>query len=225
MIKLCIFDLDGTVLNTLGTIAYYGNNALENNGIEAIPLEAYKYLVGNGIVNLVKNMLSYRGCMSEETFEKVFRDYDSAYNADTSYKTMPYDGICETLEQLKALGLKIAIVSNKPHFATTGVINSQFGKGYFDCVYGQREGIPIKPDPITVQQVLSDLDMEQEECVYIGDTGTDMKTGRNAGLYSIGVLWGFRGKEELMQNGADLTIEHPHELLEHILRVNNKQKG
>ena len=225
MIRYCVFDLDGTVLNTLETIAYYGNNALENNGIEPIPLEAYKYLVGNGIVNLVKNMLNYRGCMSEDTFEKVFRDYDSAYNADTSYMTKPYDGICETLERLKSLGIKIAIVSNKPHFATTGVINTLFGQGYFDCVYGQREGFPIKPDPTTVLQVLSDLDAQQEECLYIGDTGTDMKTGRNAGIYTVGVLWGFRSKEELIQNGANLTIEKPHQLLEHILDVNQAQKG
>ena len=225
MIKLCIFDLDGTVLDTVECIAYYGNNALVNNGIAPIPVETYKILVGNGIYNLIKNMLNFRNCMTEENFQKVFHDYDTAYNADTSYKTKIYDGIQETLDSIKALGIKIAIVSNKPHFATTGVINTLFGQGYFDCVYGQREGFPIKPDPTTVLQVLSDLDAQQEECLYIGDTGTDMKTGRNAGIYTVGVLWGFRGKEELIQNGANLTIEKPHQLLEHILDVNQAQKG
>ena len=220
MIKLCVFDLDGTVLDTVESIAYYGNFALEKHGIEPIPVEQYKYLAGNGIINLIKNMLNFRGCMSEENFEKVFRDYDNAYNANTSYKTKMFDGMQEALDGIKALGVKISIVSNKPHFATNGVVSSLFGEGYFDCVYGQREGIPIKPDPTAVLQILSDMGVSPEECLYIGDTGTDMKTGKNAKLYTIGVLWGFRGKEELLENGADMTIEKPMELLEHIRSCN-----
>ena len=216
MVKLCIFDLDGTVLDTLQTIAYYGNNALVKNGIEPIETEAYKRLVGRGIVNLVKNMLNYRNCMTEDHFQKVFSDYDTAYNANTSYKTQMYDGIKEMLDGIKAMGIKVAILSNKPHFATVGVVHSIFGEGYFDCVYGQREGIPIKPDPTSALQLLSEMGAKADECVYVGDTGTDMKTGKNANFYTIGVLWGFRGKEELAETGADRIVEKPSEILDYI---------
>ena len=214
MVKLCVFDLDGTVLDTVHTIAYYGNFALSKHGIEPIDVEEYKYLAGTGAVNLVKNMLRFRNALTDENFEKVFYDYDTAYNANTSYMSRMFDGMPETLDAIKAMGIKIAIVSNKPHFATTGVVNALFGEGYFDLVYGQREGVPIKPDPTAVLQILSELGVEQKDCLYVGDTGTDMKTGTNSGLYTVGVLWGFRGKEELLENGADITIEHPAQLLD-----------
>lgn len=219
MIKLCIFDLDGTVLDTVHTIAYYGNYALSKNGIDPIDDEEYKYFAGNGAVNLIKRALRFRNVLTEETFQKVFQDYNAAYNADTSYLTAPFDGIQETLDAIKAQGIQIAILSNKPHFATVGVITSLFGEGYFNCVYGQREGIPIKPDPTSVLQILSEVGVNKDECLYIGDTGTDMTTGKNAGLYTVGVLWGFRGKEELMENGADMVIEHPQQLLEYIRSI------
>lgn len=216
MKKLCIFDLDGTVLNTLTTIAYYGNTALSQHGIAPIAEEDYKLLIGKGIINLVKNMLTYRNCMSDENFDKVFHDYDAAYNADTSYLTTPYDGIVELLEALKAKGVQLAIVSNKPHFATSDVVRKLFGEAYFDCVYGQREGIPIKPNPTAVLQVMEKLGVTADECLYIGDTGTDMVTGKNAGIFTVGVLWGFREKTELVQNGADAIIQRPDELMTYI---------
>ena len=214
MIKLCIFDLDGTVLDTVTTIAYYGNLALSKNGIEPIDVEEYKYFAGNGAVNLIKRALRFRDALTDETFEKVFADYNTAYNANTSYLTAPFEGIQETLDAIKAQGIKMAILSNKPHFATCGVINSQFGEGYFDCVYGQREDVPIKPDPTAVFGIIEECNVQPEECLYIGDTGTDMKTGKNAELYTVGVLWGFRGKDELLQGGADTIIEKPQQLLD-----------
>ena len=214
MIKLCIFDLDGTVLDTVTTIAYYGNLALSMNGIEPIDVEEYKYFAGNGAVNLIKRALRFRDCLTDETFDKVFEDYNTAYNADTSYLTAPFDGMQETLDAIKAMGTKMAILSNKPHFATCGVITSLFGEGYFDCVYGQREDVPIKPDPTAVLQIMDELNAKPEECLYIGDTGTDMKTGKNAGLCTVGVLWGFRGKDELQESGAETIIEKPQQLLD-----------
>jgi phosphoglycolate phosphatase len=214
MTKLCIFDLDGTVLDTVHTIAYYGNYALSKHGIEPIEDKEYNYFAGNGAVNLIKRALKFRNCLTDEIFEKVFADYNTAYNADTSYLTAPFDGIRETLDGIKAQGIKMAILSNKPHFATCGVINALFGVGYFDCVYGQREDVPIKPDPTAVLAILQELDAKPEECLYIGDTGTDMKTGKNAGLYTVGVTWGFRGEDELLQNGADRIIHKPCQLLD-----------
>ena len=214
MIKLCIFDLDGTVLDTVHTIAYYGNFALQKHGIEPIEDKEYNYFAGNGAVNLIKRALRFRDALTDEIFEKVFSDYNAAYNANTSYLTAPFDGIKETLDAIKSLGIKMAILSNKPHFATYGVITELFGEGYFDVVYGQRENVPIKPDPTAVLGIMAEMDATTEQCLYIGDTGTDMKTGKNAGLCTVGVTWGFRGKDELLENGADIIIEKPCQLLD-----------
>lgn len=214
MIKLCIFDLDGTVLDTVHTIAYYGNFALQKHGIEPIEDKEYNYFAGNGAVNLIKRALRFRNCLTDEIFEKVFSDYNAAYNANTSYLTAPFDGIKETLDAIKSLGIKMAILSNKPHFATCGVITELFGEGYFDVVYGQRENVPIKPDPTAVLGIMAEMGATAEQCLYIGDTGTDMKTGKNAGLCTVGVTWGFRGKDELLENGADIIIEKPCQLLD-----------
>lgn len=214
MIKLCIFDLDGTVLDTVHTIAYYGNFALQKHGIEPIEDKEYNYFAGNGAVNLIKRALRFRNALTDEAFEKVFADYNAAYNADTSYLTAPFDGIKETLDAIKFRGIKMAILSNKPHFATCGVITELFGEGYFDVVYGQRENVPIKPDPTAVLGIMEEMGATAEQCLYIGDTGTDMKTGKNAGLCTVGVTWGFRGKDELLENGADLIIDKPCQLLD-----------
>ena len=220
MVKFCIFDLDGTVLDTVHTIAYYGNYALQKNGVESIPVDAYKYLVGKGAANLVKNMLEYRQCYSDALFEKTFQDYNTAYNADVSYKTTIYDGLQEVLDSLKAQGMKLAIVSNKPDYATQEVINKLYGKDYFIYVTGQKPGAALKPDPTVVFEAMAAMGAAPEECIYAGDTSTDMKTGKNAGLYTIGVLWGFRGREELEQNGADILVADPTQLYDAIMARN-----
>ncbi|MBO5953616.1 MAG: HAD family hydrolase [Oscillospiraceae bacterium] len=220
MVKFCIFDLDGTVLDTVHTIAYYGNGALSKHGVEAIPVQEYKYLVGKGAANLVKNMLHFRQCYSDDLFEKVFADYNTAYNADVTYKTTIYDGLLEVLDSLKQQGMTFAIVSNKPDYATQVVINALYGKDYFAYVTGQKPGAALKPDPTVVFEAMAALGAAKEECVYIGDTSTDMKTGKNAGLYTVGVLWGFRGKEELEQTGADAIAETPARLHDIIISRN-----
>lgn len=214
MTKLCIFDLDGTVLDTVKTIAYYGNLALSTHGIEPIAVKEYNYFAGNGAVNLIKRALRFRDALTDEVFEKVFATYNATYNADTSYLTAPFDGIRETLDEIKTRGIQMAILSNKPHFATCGVIDSIFGVGYIDRVYGQRENVPIKPDPTAVFGIMKELGAEAEECLYIGDTGTDMKTGKNANLRTVGVTWGFRGRDELEEAGADIIIDEPRQLLD-----------
>ena len=216
MKKLCIFDLDGTLLDTLGTISGYANEALEKNGIAPIEKNEYKYLVGKGASNLVAGMLRYRGCYSEELFGKVFADYNEAYNKNTTRDTEVYPGIRELLDALKAKSIRIAVVSNKPDFATRSVVAAFFGEGYLDEVRGQREGVPIKPDPTAVFEVMEMLGAGAEDCIYVGDTGVDMQTGRNAGLLTVGVLWGFREKDELIENGADHVIAKAEELLKYL---------
>lgn len=219
MIKLCIFDLDGTVLDTIHTIAYYANRALVKNGIEPIDENEYKQLVGRGIANLVRGMLERRGCYSESLYERVYCDYDTAYNADVAYKTTIFDGLKEILDALKQRNMKLAIVSNKPDFAVQRVVCALYGDGYFDYVTGQKPNGMLKPDPSEVLLAMQSFQTAREECVYVGDTGVDMQTGRNAGLFTIGVLWGFREREELLENGADRLVAHPQELYEAICAV------
>ncbi|MBQ9784455.1 MAG: HAD family hydrolase [Clostridia bacterium] len=224
MVKLCIFDLDGTVLDTVGTIAHYGNGALVKHGIEPIETRQYNFLAGKGARILVRGMLEYRNCYSEELFERVFADYNEAYNKDVTHGTTVFEGLCEVLDALKARGIKLAIVSNKPDFAAQTVVNKIYGEGYFDFVTGQREGIALKPDPAAVLAVMERFGATREECVYVGDTGVDMETGKNAGLYTVGVLWGFRGREELKYFGADVLVERPPALYDCILTFERSKR-
>ena len=219
MIKLCIFDLDGTVLDTVKSIAHFGNTALEMNGIEPIEVNEYKYLAGRGVANLLRGMLNYRNCYTDELYQKIFLDYNTAYNANVSYKTTVFEGLREVLDRIKADGIRMAIVSNKPDFATRTVVKDLYGEGYFDFVTGQVPGGVLKPDPTVVLSVMESFGVTREECLYVGDTSTDMQTGKNAGMYTVGVLWGFRGREELSENGADLLIEKPSELYDCIVRM------
>ena len=217
MVKLCIFDLDGTLLNTINTIAYYANNALEKHGVAPIAVERYKYLVGKGAKNLIHAALRERDCDNDALFEAVFADYNVAYNANVTYLTAPYDGIVHLLETLREKKIRAAIVSNKPDFATKAVVREILGDGCFDFVTGQVEGVPIKPDPTAVLNIIERFGVDRSECIYVGDTSTDMKTGKNAGLYTAGVLWGFRDRDELEESGADVIVAHPDELLSCIL--------
>lgn len=219
MIKLCIFDLDGTVLDTVRSIAHFGNTALKMNGIEPIETEEYKYLAGKGAANLVRGMLNFKNCYTDALYQKVFRDYNAAYDANVTYKTTVFEGLLEVLDSIKAQGIRIAIVSNKPDFATRTVVNAIYGENYFDFVTGQVPGVALKPDPTTVLSVMERFGATREECLYIGDTSVDMQTGKNAGMYTVGVLWGFRGREELLENGADILIEKPCELYDCVVRA------
>ncbi len=219
--KLCVFDLDGTVLDTVGSIAHFGNLALQKHGVEPIDEKEYQYFAGDGAKTLIKRMLNYRGCYSDELHASVFKLYNEMYNADVTCKTVIFDGLKEVLDRLKAEGYRFAIVSNKPDFAAKTVANALYGEGYFDRVVGQKEGSSLKPDPHEVLTVMQDLGAEAKDCVYVGDTDTDMKTGKNAGLYTIGVLWGFRGREELEASGADAIAETPEELY----KIITKQMG
>jgi len=216
--KLCIFDLDGTVLDTAPSIAHFGNLALKAHGIEPIDEKEYQYFAGDGAKILIRRMLDYRGCYSDALHASVFKVYNELYNADVTCKTVIFDGLKDYLDLLKADGYSFAIVSNKPDFAAKTVANALYGEGYFDRVIGQKEGSALKPDPHEVLSVMQELGADAKNCVYVGDTDTDMRTGKNAGLYTIGVLWGFRGREELEANGADVIVATPKELYGVILK-------
>lgn len=219
MIKACIFDMDGTTVNTINSIAYFANNALIKAGLDKIETNVYKKLVGNGAKVLVERMLQTVGA-DESYFEKVSPEYNTTYENDFLYLTEPYDGVLDMLKDLKNMGITTTILSNKPHSTAIKVSEALFGSELIDICYGARDGIALKPDPEGVFAIIEELGLEKNECIYIGDTSTDMKTGKSAGLYTVGVLWGFRDREELEESGADIIISHPAEIINIVNNLN-----
>ena len=212
MVKLCIFDMDGTVVDTISSISYFANRALNLYGLPSIEKDRYKILVGNGARVLVERMVAEVGGDSEQ-LEKVYKEYNTTYDNDFLYLTEAYEGVVEMLSELKEMGIKTAILSNKPDVTAGKVAKALFKEGLIDLCYGAREGIPLKPDPEGVYKILEEMQISGDDCLYIGDTATDIKTAKNASLTSIGVLWGFRDRAELEGAGADYVINHPSEIV------------
>lgn len=208
--KTYIFDFDGTLVNSLPSIAYFANSALNKFGLPSISEERYKKLVGNGAVNLTHRMIKEVGA-DPSLFDDVYHEYYDTYDQNFSYLTEPYDGIIDMLKELKSNGCKTAILSNKPDVTTKKICDELFGD-LIDLCRGQVEGFPIKPDPAGIFEVIKQLGVEKEDCIYCGDTITDMETGKNAGLYTIGVLWGFRDLEEIKSGNPQLIVSHPSEI-------------
>ena len=213
MKKAVIFDLDGTLSDSIRSMKYCGDRAVAPFGMGPFSEEQYKYFVGDGAANLVKRALLAGGDRELVHFEEAFANYRKLFAQYCMYEVKPYEGIPELLQSLKERGIAICVLSNKPHAETVKVIDTLFGEGYFDVVQGQQEGIPIKPSPEGVYRILERLEAEAEDCLYLGDTATDMKTGKRAGAFTLGALWGFRTVEELTEAHADAVITHPMELL------------
>lgn len=214
MKKCCIFDFDGTLADTLETLAYFVNKTLNNYNLPKIETEKFKYLAGDGARNLIKRSLKLSlPSWSKEFEDKFFSEYSAAYDADFMKLCKIYEGIPELLTVLKAKNIKLTILTNKPHNIAVKTIETLFGKNTFDIVLGQQENFPIKPDPKGAFQIINELNLIANDCIYIGDTSTDMKTGKNAGIFTVGVLWGFRDGPELEATGADAIISKPAELL------------
>lgn len=213
MIKVCIFDLDGTLADTLSTIANYGNSALEAHGYKSIESEKYKALAGDGRDELIRRMLKTVGDTELKDFEKVRKTYDTLYENDMMGITKVFDGMKELLINLKKKHIKIAVLSNKPNNVVPTVIETLFGKGFFDACLGQLDNIKRKPAPDGAILIAQQFNVLPEDCLYIGDTDVDMKTGSSAGMDTVGVLWGFRNEEELISNGAKHIIKKPSEIL------------
>lgn len=230
MKKAVIFDLDGTLADTLESIAHCTNRALVDYGLRPIDdSQAFKRFVGNGAKMLIVRALRQAGDPEGERFEKpdadgfdtwpvhteaVFARYVQYFEKGCMYRVKPYAGICEMLQKLKESGFRLAVLSNKPHENTEFVINSLFGEGYFDVVQGQTDDLGAKPAPDGVFAIIKKLALQKEDILYVGDSWVDMDTGNAAGVKTVGVLWGFRGRQELLEHGADALIERPQELLE-----------
>ena len=219
MKKACIFDLDGTLANTIESIAYFGNRALSALGYQTIDVGTYRYLVGNGADRLMRGMLStVAPGYGEDTVTELRKLYDGFYESDPMYLVKNYPGVPETVKQLKENGILTAVLSNKPDNVTQMVVRELFPAGTFDRCYGQRDGVARKPSPEGALLIAEELGVKPEECLYIGDSDVDMKTGKAAGMETVGVLWGFRDREELEANQAQHVIAQPEELLELALR-------
>ena len=222
MIKLCIFDLDGTVLDTVASIAHFMNTVLVRHGIEPYPTADYNYLAGAGAGPLVHEALARRGMDTPELFEAFINEYVPLYRDNVAYKTTIFDGLKEQLDRLKAAGISLAIVSNKPDSQAQAVVRATYGEGYFDYVTGQKPGGPLKPDITEVLGAMARFGAAPEQCLYFGDTSIDMITGKRSGIFTVGVLWGFRGEDELTANGADALLRAPGELGDFVLTFNPK---
>ncbi len=210
--KAAIFDLDGTLLNTIDDLADSTNNVLSRHGYPTHDMNAYKYFVGSGIRNLVIKALP-EDKRDNETVDVIYKEMLDEYSVCWNKKTKPYSGIPELLEHLTKRGIKLSVLSNKADAFTKQMVKSFLPDLLFDAVFGERSGIPRKPDPHGVYEIAEILGVSPNECLYLGDSGIDMKTAAAAGAYPIGVLWGFRQADELMSNGAKLLISKPTELL------------
>lgn len=213
--KAVIFDLDGTLLNTYEDLANAVNFALKKNGLPTHPAEKYKIFAGNGTDMMITRALP-EDKRNDETLKKVRELYFEYYDAHSGECTRPYDGIVELLNELKSRGMKLAVVSNKIDFMTRAVVKEYFGDDMFDFVTGQCDGIIPKPDPSMVFKVLKQFGVTADECVFVGDSGVDAETGKNANMFTVGVLWGFRDKKELMECGASVVISKADELLNYV---------
>jgi phosphoglycolate phosphatase len=215
--RATIFDLDGTLLDTLDDIANAANAVLAARGCPPHPNSQYRMLIGEGVVKLLLRALpeTHR---DEATVQACVAAYVREYERTWNAKTKPYAGVPEMLDGLGARGLKLVVLSNKPDHFTQQCVKELLAKWDFDAILGASDRFPRKPDPASAIEISRGLGVPPAECLYVGDSGIDMQTARAAGMYAVGALWGFRDQEELLRDGAQLLISKPCEVLDHLDR-------
>ncbi len=213
MIKLAIFDLDGTLLETIGDLAASCDAVMQLNGLPQHTTDEYRQMVGRGILRLVEAAIP-EPLRSPEYVEKVRRDFVAYYLDHIDLHTRPYDGIPELVKALVERGVKVAVASNKFQAGTERLIRSFFPDVEFVAVLGQRVGVPLKPDPQIDLEIIAAAGVGPGETLHIGDSGVDMQTAHAAGVRSVGVTWGFRSRKELVESGADVIVDTPCEILD-----------
>jgi phosphoglycolate phosphatase len=209
-----MMDLDGTLLDTLQDLADSMNNTLGHFGFPVHELEKYRYFVGDGMENLVRRSLPDQAKTDPRLISRCLEMMRQIYARNWNVKSRPYPGIPEFLDALTARGMKMAVLSNKPHEFVLKVVEELLGAWRFDSVIGERPSIPRKPDPSSALEIANRLGVEPAGFIYLGDTATDMKTANAAGMYAVGALWGFRDADELIASGARKLIAKPAELIE-----------
>lgn len=212
MYKCCIFDLDGTIINTIHSLAHTISLTMERFGYAPIDEAHTKQFVGDGFKKLVERALIYSGDQTLEHFEEAVRVYDGLFRENCLYEVEPYDGMPELLKFLKNKKVKLAVLTNKGHERAVECVETVYGPGFFDLITGESRVMKCKPDPSGAFFTAERLGVLPSECLYFGDTNTDMKTGINAGMDTVGVTWGFRDREELAAFAPKYIIAHPYEI-------------
>lgn len=214
MIKAVVFDLDGTLVDTICDLAEATNEGLKKAGLPVHSVEKYKMFVGNGRDNLVKRSM---GDYYDEKLADIVRDtFDSYYAEHCNDNVKSYDGCAEMLSKLSEMGIETAVLSNKPDEFVEGILNNVYPDHTFTAAWGKKSQFPVKPDPAALNALLDELGVIPEECLYIGDSNVDVYTAHNAGIRMIGVEWGFRGRKELVDAGAEHVVKTAAEILEYI---------
>lgn len=212
MKKLAIFDLDGTLLNTIMDLGCAANHALEANGFPTHSIASYPFFVGNGVRKLLERVLP-EDQRTTDVIDRMMVDFKEYYNEHNEDYTEPYKGIPELLQRLQDSGVQIAVASNKYQQATEKIVRHFFPTINFLAIEGQKEGVPVKPDPSIVFNILAQAKTLKADTIYIGDSGVDMETARRACVESVGVTWGFRPEKELIENFADNIVNKPEDIL------------
>jgi phosphoglycolate phosphatase len=218
-----VFDLDGTLLDTVQDLADSVNIVLSSFGFPQHDTEAYKYFVGDGVEELARRALP-EGHRDQATLAQSVAAIREEYSRRWANKTRPYEGVPELLDALSASDIRMAILSNKPDDSTRATVSRLLPKWHFEPVVGASPSVPMKPDPGGALAIARSLNLPPDEFLYLGDTATDMKTARAAGMYPVGALWGFRTAEELIENGARTTIGKPSQLLELLWAIDPHQR-
>ena len=215
--RLAVFDLDGTLLDTIGDLAVACDHMLALRSMEGHTYEEYCSFVGNGITRLVERAIP-EPLRTAEYIAAARRDFLTYYFDHIDIHSRPYDGVHSLLRRLASEGVVLAVASNKFDAGTKRLVERFFPDVPFAAVYGNREGFPLKPDAALLQMIIGECGGDAEHCWMVGDSGVDIQTARAAGVHSIGVSWGFRSREELIENGADLIVDTADEVYDAIMR-------
>jgi len=211
--KAVLFDLDGTLIDTVDDIGDAANRVLSNRKFPTHSISTYRLFIGEGARMLLTHALPEED-RNQDLINACLKEFIEDYRFNYNVKTKPYDGVPELLDRLQARGLKLAILSNKPHPITKDCVAFFLSQWNFDVVLGQHDSIPRKPDPQGALVVAQRLAIQPSKFIYLGDTAIDMKTAVSAGMFPVGVLWGFRSLKELMENGARIVIDAPMQLMD-----------
>ena len=215
MKKLVVFDLDGTLVDSIFDLGNAVNFALKEYNLPLHPMSDYYTFVGNGMEDLVRRSMNEKGT-DDELYKKVRKVFDEHYNAHSNDNTIAYKGVSELLSALRSKSVKTAVLTNKGHQYVGAILDRCFPEHKFDIYYGQRDGIERKPHPQSLELLLEELGVSKEDCLYIGDSEVDVKTAKNAEVDLVAVTWGYRSADVIRDAGAEILVNSPEEILSYV---------
>ena len=215
MKKLVVFDLDGTLVDSIFDLGNAVNFALKEYNLPLHPMSDYYTFVGNGMEDLVRRSMNEKGT-DDELYKKVRKVFDEHYNAHSNDNTIAYKGVSELLSVLRSKSVKTAVLTNKGHQYVGAILDRCFPEHKFDIYYGQRDGIERKPHPQSFELLLEELGVSKEDCLYIGDSEVDVKTAKNAEVDLVAVTWGYRSADVIRDAGAEILVNSPEEILSYV---------